>query len=158
MPYDEGDLVEFDRNATTANYGLLHGQWHLDATKTPAQLAFGFGLGYTTFELRDVQATGDLVTASVTNTGNHRGCCVAQVYGSVEHSSFERPPKRLMGFTKLRLDAGQSHQIEIDIDSSILDIRSDGNWIREDLPVTYWVGFNATDALLNGAHSVQPKI
>ena len=143
MPRDESDLVDFDRDAETAVYGLLHGQWHLDATGTSAHLPFGHGLGYTTFELGEAEMVEDQVVLELTNTGDRDGSTVVQVYGSVPGSAYERPPKRLVGFAKVRLDAGASASLQIPIDRSLLDVRVSGAWVREDLPVVYSVGLDA---------------
>ena len=143
VPHDESHLVDFDRDADTAVYGLLHGQWHLDARGTPAHLPFGHGLGYTTFELGEARLEGDRVTVAVANTGSRAGSTVVQVYGSVPGSAHEHPLKRLVGFAKVRLDADQSTQAAVAVDRSLLDLRIDGAWVREDLPVEYVMGFDA---------------
>ena len=143
VPHDESHLVDFDRDADTAVYGLLHGQWHLDARGTPAHLPFGHGLGYTTFELGEARLEGDRVTVAVANTGSRAGSTVVQVYGSVPGSAHERPLKRLVGFAKVRLDADQSTQAAVAVDRSLLDLRIDGAWVREDLPAEYVMGFDA---------------
>ena len=70
----------------------------------------------------------------VDNTGGRAGSTVVQVYGSVPGSAYERPPKRLVGFSKVRLDASESAVAAIRIDQSQLDVCIDGSWIREDSP------------------------
>ncbi len=146
IPREESDLVDFDRDATTAHYGLLHGQWHLDATGADAHLPFGHGLGYTSFDLGEAETAGDEVVVAVANTGDRAGSTVVQVYGSVPGSTFERPPKRLVGFAKVRLAAGESTELRVPVDRSQLDLRIGGAWVREDLPVEYSVGFDAATA------------
>ena len=143
VPHEESDLVDFDRDATTAHYGLLHGQWHLDAHGTDAHLPFGHGLGYTSFELGEAETSGDEVVVTVANTGDRAGSTVVQVYGSVPGSTVERPPKRLVGFAKVRLAAGESTQLRVPVDRSQLDLRIDGSWISEHLPIKYSVGLDA---------------
>ena len=146
VPHDESDLVDFDRDATTAHYGLLHGQWHLDADGTDAHLPFGHGLGYTTFTLGAACLEGDQAVVEVTNGGTRTGSTVVQVYGSVTGSAYERPPKRLVGFAKVRLGAGDSTEVQIPVDQSLLDVRVGGAWVREDLPVAYSAGLDAASA------------
>ena len=146
VPRDESDLVDFDRDAETAVYGLLHGQWHLDASGTAAHLPFGHGLGYTTFELGEARVEGDEVVAAVTNTGKRPGSTVVQVFGSVPGSAYERPSKRLVGFTKVRLGTGERTDVAIPVDRSLLDLRIGGAWRREDLAVEYAIGFDAATA------------
>ena len=146
VPHDEADLVDFDKDATEFTYGLLHGQWHLDATGVAPHLPFGHGLGYTDFELGDAQVEGDQVVASVANTGSRAGSTVVQVYGSVADSAYERAPKRLVGFAKVHLDAGSEVEIAVLINSSVLDVRVGGSWMTEDLPIQLSVGLDAGSA------------
>ncbi|WP_423917031.1 glycoside hydrolase family 3 C-terminal domain-containing protein [Candidatus Poriferisodalis sp.] len=146
VPRDERELTDFDPEAETATYGLLHGQWHLDAKSTPAHLPFGHGLGYTAFELGDARLDGDEVIATVRNTGLRPGSAVVQVYGSVPDSVHERPAKRLVGFAKERIAPGTASNMRVRIDRSLLDLRIDGEWHREDLPIEFSVGFDAATA------------
>ena len=146
IPREESDLVDFDRDAETAHYGLLHGQWHLDAHGTAAHLPFGHGLGYTTFKLGEAAMEGAEVVAAVTNTGKRPGSTVVQVFGSVPGSAYERPSKRLVGFTKVRLGTGERTDVAIPVDRSLLDLRIGGAWRREDLAVEYAIGFDAATA------------
>ena len=143
IPRAESDLVDFHADADVATYGLLHGQWHLDATGTEAHLPFGFGLGYTDFALDGARLDGDGIFATVTNSGPRAGATVVQVYGGVPDSAYERPQKRLMGFAKVRLDAGAEATVEVPVDRSLLDMRIDGGRLREDLPVEWAIGFDA---------------
>ena len=143
VPRATSDLVDFDPDAEMATYGLLHGQWHLDASGTEAHLPFGFGLGYTDFTLADARLVGDRVVVMVANSGRRPGATVVQVYGGVPDSAYERPQKRLMGFAKVRLDAGAEATVEVPVDRSLLDMRIDGGRLREDLPVEWAIGFDA---------------
>ena len=146
IPRDESDLVDFDRDADTAVYGLLHGQWHLDAHGTSAHLPFGHGLGYTTFQIEQARLEGDQAIVTVANTGTRSGSTVVQAYGRVAGSAHERPTKRLVGFAKVRLDAAESTDAAIPVDRSLLDLRIGGAWLREDLPVQYAIGLDASTA------------
>ena len=143
VPRAESDLVEFDAAAESFSYGLLHGQWHLDAAGIEAHLPFGHGLGYADFALGKTRRDGDQMIVTVVNTGKRPGATVVQVYGSVPGSAYERPPKRLVGFAKVHLDAGGSVEVAVPIDRSLLDVRTGGSWLREDLPVEWSVGLDA---------------
>ena len=143
VPRAISDLVDFDPDAEMATYGLLHGQWHLDASGTEAHLPFGHGLGYTDFTLADARLDGDRVVVMVANSGRRPGATVVQVYGGVPDSAYERPQKRLMGFAKVRLDAGAEATVEVPVDQLLLDMRIDGGRLREDLPVEWSIGFDA---------------
>ncbi len=146
VPHDEADLVGFDKDATEFTYGLLHGQWHLDANGVASHLPFGHGLSYTEFALGDTRIDDDHAVASVANTGSRAGSTVVQVYGSVPGSAYERAPKRLLGFAKVLLEAGSTAEVAVPISWSVLDVRVNGAWVTEDRPVQLSVGFDAASA------------
>ncbi|HTX91223.1 MAG TPA: glycoside hydrolase family 3 N-terminal domain-containing protein [Anaerolineales bacterium] len=95
--------------------------WYLDyvnISSTPL-FPFGHGLSYTTFEYtdfsypaRDARAgeTVDLCVR-VKNTGKRAGEEVVQLYVCDEYASLPRPVKELKGFTRLKLDAGESRLV-----------------------------------------------
>jgi beta-glucosidase len=85
--------------------------------------AFGYGLSYTTFEIKNVrlaqksirrnQATR--VMADVTNTGKREGTEVVQMYIRDLVSSVTRPIKELKGFKKVSLQPGETKSVTLDI-------------------------------------------
>jgi beta-glucosidase len=147
IPHDESELVPFNRESTSETYGLLHGQWWLDHKGVRAHRPFGFGLGYTTFEVSNVSVIHDRVRATVQNTGERHGSTVVQIYGAVPDSVVERPVKRLVGFARVELASGDSAELDITVDREALDIRRDGQWVREPLRVAYSIGFDANSAV-----------
>jgi len=143
VPTDEAHLVDFDLDATSADYGLLHGQWWLDAQGTAPQLPFGHGLGYTSFAVDAASRINDRVEVLLRNTGERAGKAVVQVYGSVPDSKYERPARRLVGFAGRVIEAGATETVSIDVDLALLDVRADGEWVREPLPVVLSVGLDS---------------
>jgi beta-glucosidase len=77
---------------------------------------FGFGLSYTTFRLSNMklEKSGSDVKVSldVKNTGARAGAEVVQIYVGEEHSPVPRPKRELKAFSKVRLEPGQSREIE----------------------------------------------
>lgn len=81
---------------------------------------FGYGLSYTEFrydppEVEPEEGPVDgrfTVRVRVTNTGGRRGAEVVQLYLDDEVASVTRPVKRLRGFRKVELDAGESAVVE----------------------------------------------
>ena len=149
MPTDESHLVPFDRDATTATYGLLHGQWKLDADDVASEVPFGWGLGYTTWSVEAAEVgeadQRPAVRVEVANTGARHGSTVVQVYASVPGSAFERPPRRLVGFARVAADAGHEATVVVPLDLRQLPVRDGGRWVTEDLPVVLHVGRHAGD-------------
>ena len=80
---------------------------------------FGHGLSYSRFEYSDLQisapqieADGSVeISATVTNASERDGKEVVQLYLSDPVASVVRPLKRLVGFTKLGLAAGESARV-----------------------------------------------
>jgi beta-glucosidase len=91
--------------------------------------AFGHGLSYTTFAYSGLRATtaGHSVTVSfsVKNGGKRAGKEIAEVYASLPASTSE-PPKRLIGWQKVELAAGESKTINLIIDPPYLPVFNEG--------------------------------
>lgn len=98
--------------------------------KKDVSYEFGYGLSYTTFEYSNYKISksaitpNDKVTVSVDvkNTGKVDGDEVVQVYLKTPDSpaSLDRPIKRLKGFQRVTIAAGQTKTVAIDIDCSDL--------------------------------------
>ncbi|KAK6193117.1 hypothetical protein LQW54_012796 [Pestalotiopsis sp. IQ-011] len=84
----------------------------------------GFGPSYTTFEIMGAKVDGQLsnssddtvvVTVTVNNTGTRVGSEVVQVYISPPRASKDngRPPKALVAFQKVKLQAGEAKSIRM---------------------------------------------
>ena len=87
--------------------------------------AFGHGLSYTTFDYSDLSAEGrDTITATftVTNTGQRPGADIPQLYLT---SAAGEERTRLLGFVRVELRPGESHQVTITADPRLL-ARFDG--------------------------------
>lgn len=111
---------------------------------------FGHGLGYTTWTIDGVTATptvreGDAViaTATVANTGNRAGKHVVQVYASRESSVVDRPVRWLVGFAPVRLGAGESTEVSIEIPARAF-AHWDRAWAYESGTFTLHVGASVT--------------
>ncbi len=115
----------------TYDEGLKVGYKWYDAEHKQVLFPFGYGLSYTTYNYSDLKVTpGKSVRVSfkVTNTGNRAGAEVAEVYAALPQSAGE-PAKRLVGWSKVKLNAGESKEVAIDVDPeylSIFDVESNG--------------------------------
>ncbi|WIB72471.1 glycoside hydrolase family 3 C-terminal domain-containing protein [Curtobacterium sp. MCBD17_026] len=112
---------------------------------------FGHGLGYTTWSIEGVSATptvreGDavIVTATVANTGDRAGKHVVQVYASRAESAVDRPVRWLVGFAPVRLAAGASTEVSIEVPARAF-AHWDGSWQYESGTFTLHVGASVVD-------------
>jgi beta-glucosidase len=150
IPTSAAHLPPFDPDATAITYDLWHGQWKLDRDQNAPAYPFGFGLTYTTFRLGSARIEGEgtqrTVRCSVTNTGTRDGTDVIQVYGSLPDSKYERPRRRLVGFARIEVAAGQTKEVGIPISLRPLAIRESGGWLFEPGKYLLAVAHDATDA------------
>ena len=116
VAYDEGVKVGY--------------KWY-DAENKKPLFPFGYGLSYTTYRYSGLQVTpGEKVkvTFTVANTGAREGSEIAEVYAGLPAAAQE-PPKRLVGFTKVKLNPGEKRNVTVEIDPkylSIFDEQKDG--------------------------------
>ena len=109
VTYDEGVKVGY--------------KWY-DAEKKAVLFPFGFGLSYTTYAYSNLKVTpgkSPSVTFTVKNAGKRDGAEVAEVYASLPASTSE-PPKRLVGFSKVALKAGESKEVTVEVNPKYLSI------------------------------------
>ncbi|MBN1781662.1 glycoside hydrolase family 3 C-terminal domain-containing protein [bacterium] len=113
--------------------------WYFDGE---ASYDFGYGLSYTAFEYGNFTISKNKITpkdkitisADVTNTGKCEGDEVVQIYMTTPESpaSLQRPIKRLKGFRRVTIPAGQTKTVRIDIDCADLWF-----WDMEKNRITY---------------------
>ena len=100
--------------------GLYVGYRWYDKKKIEPRFPFGFGLSYTTFELKNLKVSpgvGDgnfVATVDVTNTGSHAGGVVAQLYvRPPADETVDRPMQELKGFARVELKPGETQSVAI---------------------------------------------
>jgi beta-glucosidase len=109
VTYDEGVKVGY--------------KWY-DAENKPVLFPFGYGLSYTTYSYSNLKVTpgrNPRVTFTVANTGSRAGAEIAEVYASLPAAAAE-PPKRLIGWSKVKLSPGESKEVTVEIDPKYLSI------------------------------------
>lgn len=138
--------------------GLKVGYKWYDAEKKPVLFPFGFGLSYTTYSYSDLQVNpgpSTTVTFKVTNTGSRAGAEIAEVYAALPASA-EEPPKRLVGWSKVHLEPGESKQVSVAVDPKYLSIFDEAGNKWKLLPgsYTFMVGGSSQDLPLTKAISL----
>ncbi len=144
VTYDEGVKVGY--------------KWY-DAENKPVLFPFGYGLSYTTYSYSNLQVTSGAdptVTFTVTNTGNRAGAEIAQVYASLPAAA-EEPPKRLVGWSKIPLNAGESREVTVSVEQkflSVFNIKKKG-WELIPGDYTFMVGGSSQDLPLKETVSLK---
>jgi beta-glucosidase len=138
MHYDEGLKVGY--------------KWY-DAENKQVLFAFGHGLSYTRFSYSGLKvAAGKETTVSFTvkNTGKRDGAEIAEVYAALPASA-EEPPKRLVGWSKVWLKAGESKEVTVSVSAKYLSIYDEaaGGWKLVPGGYTFMVGGSSQDLPLS---------
>jgi beta-glucosidase len=108
--------------------GLKVGYKWYDAENKQVLFPFGYGLSYTSYSYSNLKVLPGLlpsktvrVSFTVTNTGNRAGAEVAEIYAALPAGAAE-PPKRLVGWSKVALKAGESKEVTVDVQQKYLSI------------------------------------
>ncbi|HEX4008271.1 MAG TPA: glycoside hydrolase family 3 C-terminal domain-containing protein [Acidobacteriaceae bacterium] len=98
-------------------------KWFESEHKTPL-FPFGFGLSYTTyaFSALHVDAAAHTATVTVRNSGSRAGTEVAQVYAILPAATGENTYKRLVGWERVTLGAGESKTVTVSMNPLTLSI------------------------------------
>jgi beta-glucosidase len=120
-----GDIVMYDRKPTEEIREVFND--NVNTGYLPL-FPFGHGLSYTTFEYSDLkinttQLRGSdklTVTVMVKNTGNRDGKHTVELYTRDMYASITPNMKRLRGFKKINLKAGESQEVSFSIDKNDL--------------------------------------
>jgi beta-glucosidase len=136
-PADRAADLKLDRERY--DEGVLVGYRWFDSTREQPLFPFGYGLSYTHFRYSHLHVSGHnvgvRVSVRVTNTGRRAGSDIVQLYLNDPPASKE-PPKQLKGYRKVRLAAGASRTVTLQLTRSAF-ASWDGRWLVR--PGTYHV-------------------
>lgn len=136
--------------------------------KQEALYPFGFGLSYTSFEMKGTEADSDRVTAkgevtirtSIKNTGVMESGETIQVY--VKALREGTPNAQLKGLKKVHLQPGEEKQVEITLKSQAFGLYNvEGEFLVEKGEYAVYVGMQQPDArsaTLTGRETVCLKV
>ena len=139
--------------------GLKVGYKWYDAENKPVLFPFGFGLSYTTYGYSGLKLNpGKQTTVSfmLKNTGNRPGAEIAQVYAALPAAAGE-PPKRLVGWSKVQLNAGESREVTVTVDPKFLSIfdESKNGWKLLGGSYTFMVGGSSQNLPLHASLTIK---
>lgn len=146
LVYNEGINIGYRAWATSANSPAYH---------------FGYGLGYTAWEIVDFTVPSELsigqsthVRVSMKNTGTRVGSEIVQIYLSRQETSVTRPPLWLAGFERITAEPGETVSVDITI-SALRFQHWNGGWQTEPGAFTL---VTASDASLKKARSASIRL
>ena len=127
-------MFDVDYNKAGAAVGY---KWFEEQHLTPL-FPFGFGLSYTTYEYSGlaVDSDGHQATLAIKNTGQRAGTEIAEVYAELPQDAGEHY-KRLVGFDRVDLNAGESKTVTIPLNQLCLSIYNVTNDSMEMIPGKY---------------------
>ncbi len=150
---DSPSFVNFPGSSERVLYGerIYVGYRWYDTTRRDVAFPFGFGLGYTSWSLDDVEVVVPdssvaraTVAVTVTNTGHRAGSQVVQVYVGDPVASVDRPTRELKAFARLDLEAGESRRVELPLDERAFAFWAQG-WTVEPGRFVVEVGTSSRD-------------
>ena len=122
------------------------------------QYAFGFGLSYTNFEYKNLTVNKPAfnknesleISVQVTNTGGRQGQEAVQLYVSDLFASIAPSVRRLRGFQKISLQAGETRTVTFKITMQDLAfVGIDNKWVTEPGDFKAMIGELSVDFKLN---------
>lgn len=154
VPYREDDLPVVDITAEEVFYEYYHGYARLEKNHVKPLYPFGFGLSYTSFQLRGMQVSvedGQLCAGcTVMNTGKGSGETVLQLYVGFDRSAVDRPHRSLCGFARVALGAGEERFVRVRCPLSQLRYYNEtsGTFELEHMTHEVYLGFCCDDGAL----------
>ncbi|WP_203567436.1 glycoside hydrolase family 3 N-terminal domain-containing protein [Aestuariimicrobium ganziense] len=125
---------------------------------------FGHGLSYTTFALSDLQTSSEVidpdgqleVSVTVANTGDRDGTHVVQLYLRDEVAQVTTPVKRLIGYARVDLAAGQARRVTFSVHADRTSlVARDLRRVVEPGWLTLWAGSSSMDEALSARFRIE---
>ncbi len=152
---DNPSYLDFPGSNGTVRYGegIYIGYRYYDKKKMDVLFPFGFGLSYTEFAYRALEAPDYLAEGEklklkvlIENTGQFTAKEVVQLYISQSSPALERPPKELKGFAKIELEPGEKEWLELELDyQDLAYYHPDAGWIVEEDQYKIMIGASSRD-------------
>jgi beta-glucosidase len=161
LPRQEEDLPRINWETTNVYYDYYHGYAKLEKEKIKPMLPYGFGLSYTSFRISDPWFDKNekefIASCRIQNTGKRGGDEILQMYAGFKNSKIDRPVKKLCGFTRVSLEAGESRNVAISCPIEKLKFYNSksGKFELESMDYEVYLGTSsATEDLFSGIVSL----
>ncbi len=135
-----------DRRFGHTKVGPFVGYRHYDSIGLSVKYPFGYGLSYGQFSYHTPTVAGNTLSVLVKNTGKRVASEVVQVYAGKPDSKVAQPKKRLVGFEKITLKAGESKTVRIPLTPDALSVYVNGELTLEGGVYQAYVGGSVTAA------------
>jgi beta-glucosidase len=152
-----------ERTGRPCNPDVKWNSRHRDIPSCSPLYVFGYGLSYTTFEVSNLQLSSSTVSrkgslsasVTVTNTGSRTGDEVVQLYIHDPVASITQPVRRLRGFERVTLNAGETRTVSFTLDKSDFGFYDDrGRFVVEPGQIDVYAG-SSSDASLKQSFTVR---
>lgn len=120
------------------------------------QWEFGYGLSYTNFQFDFLTISADtlysnqslMLTLNITNTGNYDGKEVVQLYIRDLVATLTPDDKKLIGFEKIHLNAGESKLVTLTVNyTDLMFVGLNNKWVAEEGEFEIIIGGNPKSML-----------
>lgn len=145
------------KNEIDYKEGIYVGYRYFDTFDVTPLYPFGYGLSYTTFDMKleylEASWISIVLRVKVTNTGEHAGRQVVQVYCTQPEVNIEKPHQILVGFAKTgKLKPGEYEDVTIKIPIMTLCSFDEETiaWVMEKGDYLLRIGENSRDTVLCG--------
>ncbi|HEY8443469.1 MAG TPA: glycoside hydrolase family 3 C-terminal domain-containing protein [Clostridia bacterium] len=160
---DNPSYPNFTRDNNSAHYKetIFVGYRYYDTFDKKAMFPFGYGLSYTSFELKDFKLKTDndniIVNLTIKNIGDFDGAEVIQVYVGKPDSAVVRVKKELKAFKKAYLRKGEKSEVSLIIPKSSLAFynTAEKRWTLESGEYKIFVGASSADIVFESAVKIE---
>lgn len=127
-------IVDYDIEGSDLGYRWNARKGH------KALFPFGFGLSYSTYEISSFTMNGLTANVTVKNSGSRDGATVVQLYLTETATG---PQKRLAGYQRIDLKAGESKSVTIAVEPRVIAEYINNGWLVAPGTYRFTVGDNA---------------
>lgn len=146
--------------------GIYVGYRYFDTFAVPVRYGFGYGLSYTTFEIKEKNIQCDnehniQISVSVKNTGDTAGKEVVQIYAALPGGQVEKEAHRLVAYEKTALLQPQEEQtltFKISADRFTFYAEEKAAWVLEKGFHGIFVGTSLESATLAGGLELEQDV